>query len=315
MAHPRESELDPQMRGLLASAPDRPSVHLLPFDTARGHVEREAAALGPGAPVAAVFDVQAGPGRIPVRVYRPGPGTLPVVVYLHGGGWVLGSIDTHDAACRALADTAGCVVVSVGYRRAPEHPFPAAVEDAYAATCWVAEQAGTLDVDPARLTVGGDSAGGNLAIATALLARDRDGPTIAGQLLVYPITTTDLDRGVDPDYDGLGLARDELRWHQRAYLRTAADAASPLVSPLEAADLRGLPSTLILTAQCDPVRPQGELYATALRAVGVPVQLVPCPGMPHGFFQLPHVLDRAAEAVRRVGAIMRGGALHGGSAP
>lgn len=315
MAHPRAFELDEQVRRLLASAPERPSVHLLPLDTARKCVEREAAALGSGAAVAAVSDAQVGPERIPVRVYRPGSGTLPVVVYLHGGGWVLGSIDTHDALCRALAHDSGAVVVSVGYRRAPEHPFPAAVEDAYAATRWVAERAGELGVDPARIAVGGDSAGGNLAIAAALLARDRGGPAIAGQLLVYPITTTDLDRGVDPDYDGLGLTRDELRWHQRAYLPTAADAASQLASPLDAADLRGLPPTLILTARCDPVRPQGELYADALRDAGVPVRLMPSPGMPHGFFQLPHVLDGAAETVRRVGSVMRGGSLFGTSTP
>lgn len=306
MAHPRESELDEQTRRLLASAPDRPSAHLLPVATAREHVEREAAALGPGAAVASVVDARVGPERIPVRVYRPGPGTRPAVVYLHGGGWVLGSIDTHDALCRALANASGCVVLSVGYRRAPEHPFPAAVDDAYAALAWVAAEADGLGVDPARITVGGDSAGGNLAIAAALLARDRGGPAIAAQLLVYPITTTDLDRGIDPDYEGLALVRDELRWHQRAYLPTTADAASPLASPLDAADLRGLPPTLVVTAQCDPVRPQGELYAAALRDAGVAVRQIPGPGMVHGFFQLPHVLDRAAEIVQRVGAVLGG---------
>jgi acetyl esterase/lipase len=285
-------------------------VHLLPVEEARRVFDAECAALGPGEDVASVVDVAievAGGVRVPARVYRPLPGTLPVVVYFHGGGWVLGSIDSHDVACRALANASGAVVVSVGYRRGPEHRFPTAVEDAYAATRWVVDRASSLDVDASRLAVAGDSAGGNLATAVALLARDRGAPSIAFQLLVYPVTTTDLAAGFDIAYEGVFLYRDEMQWHQDNYLASPRDRHDPLVSPLDAADLRGLPPALVITAGCDPLHAQGELYARALADAGVAVEHVEYPGMVHGFFQLPGVLDDGRAAVERAGAALREG--------
>jgi acetyl esterase len=304
-----DDALHPQAAALVAAAAaaTRPNAHLLPVEEARRHFDAEYAALGPGEPVETVSDglVDVPGAALPARVYRPTAGLLPVVLYLHGGGWVLGSVDSHDAACRALANASGAVVVSVGYRRGPEHRFPTAVEDAYAAACWVVAHAERLGVDGARLAVAGDSAGGNLAAAVALLARDRGQPAVAFQLLVYPVTTTDLSAGFDMAYEGVLLYRDELRWHQDNYLATPEDRRSPLVSPLDAADLRGLPAAMVITAGCDPLHPQGERYAEALTAAGVAVEHRHYPGMVHGFFQLPGSVDDAADAIRRAGAALR----------
>jgi acetyl esterase/lipase len=217
---------------------------------------------------------------------------------------VIGSIDSHDAVCRALANASSCVVVSVEYRLAPEHPFPAAVEDAYAAMCWMAGSGARLGIDASRIALAGDSAGGNLAIAAALMARDRAFPDVAFQLLAYPVATTDLERGFDPNWEGVALELAELRWHQENYLPAATDASSPLVSPLDHADLRDLPPAHIISAACDPIRPQGELYAHALQAAGVPVELVRYPGMIHGFMQMLE-LEEAKEALQRAGAALR----------
>lgn len=287
-----------------AAGSSRPNAHLLPVPEARRYFDAEAAAAEEGQPVESVSDVSLAVdrGAIRTRIYRPTAGELPVVIYFHGGGWVLGSVDSHDAACRALANAAGAAVVSVDYRRAPEHRFPAAVEDAYAATCWLSENGPRLGLDPTRMAVAGDSAGGNLAAAVALLARDRGGPMLSFQLLVYPVTTTDLGRGFDATYEGIVLQRDELQWHQDNYLSTPADARSQLVSMLDHAELRGLPPALVITAGCDPLHPQGRLYADALRRAGVDVEHLHYPGMIHGFFQLPATLDDAADAMRRAGA-------------
>lgn len=306
MRHPA---LHPQAAALVAAAAasTRPNAHLLPVADARRHFDAECAAAGPGEPVHTSSDllVDVPGGAIPVRVYRPAAGRLPVVVYFHGGGWVLGSVDSHDAVCRALANASGAAVVSVGYRRGPEHRFPTAVEDAYAAACWVVSQADELCVDAARLAVAGDSAGGNLATAVALLARDRGGPALAFQLLVYPVTTADLSTGFDMAHEGVLLYRDELQWHQDNYFATPEDAASPLLAPLDAADVRGLAPAMVITAGCDPLHAQGERYVRKLRAAGVDVEHVDYPGMVHGFFQLPGLVDDGADAVRRAGAALR----------
>jgi acetyl esterase len=305
-AHPRAAELHPQALEILAAAAqsDRPNAHLLPVEEARRNFDADFEAIGPGEDVHEVTDLELGDG-VPARLYRPAGGRLPVAAYFHGGGWLLGSIASHDAVCRALANAAGAVIVSVGYRRGPEHRFPTAVEDCYAATAELVERAEELGLDASRLAVAGDSAGGNLATAVALLARDRGGPDIAFQLLVYPVTTTDLDRGFDLDYEGFFLYRDELQWHQDNYLSSPEDARSPLVSPLDAADLRGLPPAMVITAQCDPLHAQGELYAQALADAGVPVEHRHYAGMVHGFFQLPSVFDDGRDAVDTAGAALR----------
>ena len=307
-AHPRAHELHPQAAELLAAAAqsDRPNAHLLPVEEARRNFDADFAAVGPGEDVDEVADLSIAldGGEVPARVYRPGAGRRPAVAYFHGGGWLLGSIESHDAVCRALANASGAVVISVGYRRGPEHRFPAAVEDCYAATRWVVDRAEELDVDPTRLAVAGDSAGGNLATAVALLARERKEPAIAFQLLVYPVTTTDLEKGFDLAYEGFFLYRDELQWHQDNYLSSPEDGGSPLVSPLDTADLHGLPPAMVITAQCDPLHAQGELYASALAAAGVPVQHRHYRGMVHGFFQLPSLFDDGRDAVQRAGAAL-----------
>jgi acetyl esterase len=242
----------------------------------------------PAEPVAHVLDrALPGPdGEVPVRVYVPeGPRPLPVLMYFFGGGWALGSIAAVDPVCRRLANATPCAVVSVAYRLAPEHPFPAGLEDCYAATCWVAEHGAELGLDPDRLAVGGASAGGNLAAALALLAREREGPKLVLQLLVYPPLDYRADSpSITEALDPLFFGREDLAWCWSHYLVDPADGDSPLASPLRARDLRGLPAALVITAELDPVRDQGELYAARLTEAGVPVNLVRFEGALHGFF-------------------------------
>lgn len=255
-------------------------------------------------PVSQVRDgVFGGPdGELPVRVYRPDhdDGPLGTLVYFFGGGWTLGSIETSDGVCRALANAAGCQVVTPGYRLAPEHKFPAAVHDCIAAVEWVATSLGA-----SRIAVGGDSAGGNLAAVTTLLARGRGVP-LAAQLLVYPNTRYHADTESLRDNDDRWMFnRSSVDWYWRNYLSTPDDGADPLVSPLLAEDLGGLPPALVITAEYDPLRDEGEQYAQRLRAAGVPVELTRYPGMAHGFFTMSGVLDGARQAVRQAAEYLR----------
>jgi acetyl esterase len=241
-------------------------------------------------------------GALGLRVYRPEAGARPALVYYHGGGFVIGSLDTHDGTCRALARASGCTVISVDYRLAPEHRFPAAPEDCYAALCFAAEAGAEIGVDPTRLAVGGDSAGGNLA----LLARERRGPPLAFQLLVYPVT----DAGFDtPSYrenaEGYFLTAKMMRWFWNHYLERADQADDPLASPLRAKDLAGLPPALVLTAGYDPLRDEGETYAARLREAGVATELKRFPGQFHGFFSMHDVLDDGRAAIDLAGAALR----------
>ncbi|GLW56117.1 alpha/beta hydrolase [Kitasatospora phosalacinea] len=245
------------------------------------------------------FDGPGGP--LTLRHYRPKPRPAdappgPALLYLYGGGWALGSLETGDPVCRALANATGADVLAVGYRHAPEHRFPAAVHDCWAALDRIARHAAELGIDPDRIAVGGDSAGGNLAAALTLLARERGGPAILHQLLVYPNT----DHRLPPpgtDDDPALFNRHSVAWYWDHYLADPADAANPLASPLRAPTLAGLPPATVITAEYDPLRDEGEEYAEALRAAGVPVELRRYDGMPHGFFAMPGVLDdgRAAQ--------------------
>nr|WSX82022.1 alpha/beta hydrolase [Streptomyces sp. NBC_00899] len=249
-----------------------------------------------------------GPGGVlAARVYRPSADPqLPALLYCFGGGWALGSIDTADTLCRSLAAEAGCLVVSVGYRLAPEHPFPAAVHDCHAALRWVAAHAGEIGADPARLAVGGDSAGGNLAAAMTLLARAAGDVRLAGQLLVYPNTDQSADdASMRANTDPWLFNHRSVAWYARHYLADPADAADPLASPLRAADLGGLPPALVITAEYDPLRDQGEAYARRLAAAGVPVELTRYPGMAHGFFAMAGTVDAATTATRQAAAFLR----------
>jgi acetyl esterase len=306
---PKVHELAPAAAEILASSltSTRPNAHLLPVEEARRNFDADHAALGKGEDVAAVREhrVPVDGGEIAVREFRPSTDALPAVVYFHGGGWLLGSLDSHQAVCRALANAAQAALLSVDYRRGPEARFPTAVNDAYMATKWVNDHADDLELAAGRLAVAGDSAGGNLATAVAMLARDRGGPELAMQLLAYPVTTTDLSIGFDNDYEGFSLYRDELQWHQDNYLPDPSRASDPLVSPLDHGDLAELPPALILTAQCDPLHAQGELYAEALKRAGVTAEHRQWPGMIHGFFQLPTVFGEGAEAVQLAGQALQ----------
>jgi acetyl esterase len=267
--------------------------------------------LAPPVDLASVTDTTfPGPaGDVPIRVYRPhGDGPLPGVVFFHGGGFVVGSIATHDPICRLLAAEAGAVVVSVGYRLAPEDPFPAGVEDCIAATGWVADNAASLDIDASRLVVCGDSAGGNLAAVVAQHARAH-GPALAFQALMYP--AVDADRAhypsVTENAEGYLLEAETMAWFQQHYVAAGAevDPHDPRISPLRAGSLAGVAPAYVVTAQFDPLRDEGEAYASALEAAGVPVAMVRYDGMIHGFWNFIGLVDAAAAATVAMAAAIR----------
>jgi acetyl esterase/lipase len=265
-------------------------------------------------PVAAARDLAApgtAGGAIPLRLYRGAAaspdGKLPGLVYFHGGGWVIGDIDTHDSLCRHLANAGRCIVVSVDYRLAPEHKFPAAVEDCFAATCWVANEAAALGVDRERLAVGGDSAGGNLAAVVSLLARDREAPKLWRQLLLYPA----LDGAMShPSHDrfaeGFLLTRATMRWFYDQYLRGPQDVADWRASPLRAADLSGVAPALVLTVGNDVLSNEGEAYASRLREDGVPVELRRFPDQIHGFLTMGKIVRAAQPALDGIATFLQG---------
>jgi acetyl esterase len=260
-------------------------------------------------PVAETRDLAIpGPGGpIPARLYRAAAtGTLPVLVFFHGGGWVVGDIESHDTVCRHLSSRASCAVVSVDYRLAPEHKFPAAVEDCFAATAWVAGNAATLGVDAARLAVGGDSAGGNLAAVVSLLARDRGAPRITHQLLIYPATDAAMrHESIGRFAEGYVLTRATMRWFYDQYLRAPEDAADWQASPLAAPDLKGLPPAYVLTAGYDPLCDEGDAYAARLAAAGVAVTHRAFPGQVHGFAMNGKIIRAAETALDEVAAALR----------
>jgi acetyl esterase len=261
-------------------------------------------------PVAKVEDtVFPGPaGAIPVRVYRPETvGTLPLLVYFHGGGFVICDLETHDGVCRQLANRARCVVVSVDYRLAPEARFPAGLEDCYAATRYAADHAAELGVDPDRIAVAGDSAGGNLATVVSLMARARGGPSLRHQLLVYPVTNHDFDTSsYHENAEGYLLTRAMMQWFWGHYLEEPGLGDNPWASPLREPDLAGLPPATVLTAEYDPLRDEGEAYAARLREAGVPTTLTRYDGMIHGFFGMTAAIDKAREAMEEAAAALRG---------
>src|SRR5207253_5612509 len=236
-------------------------------------------------------------GPISARLYRPSAGgTLPALVFFHGGGWVVGNVESHDTMCRHLANRAGCVVVSVDYRLAPEHKFPAAVEDCFAATAWVAGNAASLGVDAKRLAVGGDSAGGNLAAVVSLMARDQGAPRLSYQLLIYPAVDAAMKHpSIESFAEGYLLTGATMRWFYEQYLRTPADAADWRVSPLAAPDLAGVAPAFVLTAGFDPLCDEGDTYAARLAAAGVAVTHRRVADQIHGFAMNGKII-RAAEA-------------------
>ncbi|MFN7932106.1 MAG: alpha/beta hydrolase [Bryobacteraceae bacterium] len=304
----RSPKLDANVRALLEQADalgGPPWESLSPVQAREIAANRDPAVMGTREEVYSVEDRRIpGPaGEIPIRIYRGSSQTHTAgMVFFHGGGWVVCGLDTHDVICRAIANRAGATVVSVDYRLAPEHKFPAAVEDAYAATCWVAANAADLGIDPLRITVGGDSAGGNLATVVSMLARNQQGPSIACQALVYPVT--DLGSLNTPSYEefaeGCNLTKAMMVWFRNHYLASDADGLDPHASPLREPNLQGLPPALILTAECDPLRDEAEAYAARLEAAGVEVLLHRYAGMIHPFFSMSGVIPQAQEAFHAV---------------
>jgi acetyl esterase len=303
--------LDSQAQAFLEqlAAAGIPPLHELSVAEARQVIVALFGTQGAPEPVGAVeeWTIPGAGGEMPTRIYIPyGTGPFPVLVYLHGGGWVIGDLEAYDATCRALTNAAGCLVVAIEYRLAPEHKFPAAPEDCYAATCWVAANAATIGGDPRRIAVGGDSAGGNLAAVVAQMARDRGGPFLVYQLLVYPVTNYGYDTAsYTENAEGYLLTRDAMMWFWNHYLHSAADGANPLASPLRVNDLRGLPPAMVLTAEFDPLRDEGEAYAMRLQEAGVPVTLKRYAGTIHGFFSLGAVLDQGKHAMADAATALR----------
>jgi len=302
--------IDPQARAVLDLLDRMPEIDLATVSppTLRARFDSMKIAA-PVEEVAEVEDIHApGPGGdLRMRVYRArSERPSPALVYFHGGGFVIGSLDSHDGTCRDLARAADCTVVSVDYRLAPESPFPAAPEDCYSATCWIAEQAADLGVDPRGIAVGGDSAGGNLAAVTALLCRDREGPELCHQLLIYPVTCHGTETAsYRENGEGYMLTAAMMQWFWGHYLDEPGRGSDPLASPLLADSLTGLPPATLITAEFDPLRDEGEAYGKRLADAGVPTRLTRYDGMFHGFFSMPAAIDRARVAIADVGQALR----------
>jgi acetyl esterase/lipase len=295
--------VDPEVQAVLdeMAAADLPALEELTPDEARAASAARFADLPPGPDLPSVEDrtVPGPAGAIPVRVYTPeGEPPFPVIVYFHGGGWVVGDLDTlADPWARSLAAETGAVVVSVDYRLAPEHPFPAAVDDCYAATEWIAGHGTEIGVDGGRLAVAGDSAGGNLAAVVALRARDRDGPRISFQALGCPVIDHDFTTGSYRDCsEGFFLERTTMEWFWDHYVSDVSGRDDPEVSPLRADSLAGLPPALVITAEYDPLRDEGDAYAARLREAGVPVAHHSYDGMTHCFYVMPFTRSKGTLA-------------------
>jgi acetyl esterase len=304
--------VDPQIQALLDLIRERnvPPHYTLPPAEARVNMEKARAVFrAPGEVVLGRVEPLSIPhpaGQIPARLYAPDArGGRPLIVFFHGGGWVIGSLDTHDDLCRRMARLADAVVVSVDYRLAPEYKFPTAVDDAFAATRWIAANAAALGGDPARLAVMGDSAGGNLAAVVSLLARDQGGPAIRQQVLIYPATHHDFSLPSVKAYgEGFLLTAVGMEWFWKHYLRSPADALDWRASPLLAKSLAGLPPALVVTAEYDVLRDEGELYAERLQREGVPTRLVRYDTMIHGFITMS-VVNRTLEILEEIAATLR----------
>jgi acetyl esterase len=292
--------LDPNVQKMLETMRSLglPPIHQLDPEQARERVRQMRAARGPQPPEPGTREDLSLNG-VPARSHRPASGEARgTVVYYHGGGWVLGELDTTDPVAGRLANTSGAEVISVDYRLAPEHPFPAPVEDAWTALEWVGEHR------DGPIAVIGDSAGGNLAAVTALQARDRGGPAIAHQVLVYPVTDYDVDAYPSHAENGggdYGLGTADMEWFFDHYVPDPAQRHDPLVSPIRASDLSGLPPALVIVAGYDPLRDEGIAYAEKLKAAGVEVELETYAGMNHGFFGMLGLLPTSDEAVAAVG--------------
>ncbi|MDF3073174.1 MAG: alpha/beta hydrolase [Alphaproteobacteria bacterium] len=311
--------LDPQIAAVLEAAAKagRPLLQTLSPDEARKMFRETRVPLQPPPPEMARVDdlvADAGHGKIPLRHFRPKGHPenelVPALLYFHGGGWVIGDLDTHDITCRQLAEASGCAVLSVNYRKAPEHRFPAAIDDAYAIATWLTANGGSLRIDGHRLAVGGDSAGGSLAAALALMARDalasgRNAPSFRLQLLIYPATDMTMAHdSLNRFADGYLLTRAAMAWFIDHYMGSA-DRRDPRASPLLASSLKDLPPAYVITAGFDPLRDEGFAYARKLAEAGNTVEYVEYGGMVHGFLGMGGVIATANRAVAAAGAALK----------
>ena len=271
-----------------------------PVQARLNNLARAASLAGKVEEVALVEDrTLPGPaGPLRFRLFSPASDkSLPVLLYLHGGGWVVGDVDTHDAVGRALASRTDCAVVSLDYRLAPEDPFPAAVDDGSAALQWLHDHAAEVGADAGRIAIGGDSSGGNLAAVLARRARDRGGPRLKAQMLIYPVTDCDLGtQSYREAGSGYGLTRDSMIWYWKQYVADEARRASPDASPLRAKDHSGLPPAIVITCELDPLASEGEAYANAMKKAGVPVEHINEQGMIHGYIRMAGVISRARKS-------------------
>jgi acetyl esterase len=304
--------LDPQMKAILdmAAAAGGPAFHELGVEKVREAIRR-GSAIGTQEAVAHVEDRRIpGPaGEIPVRIYRPAADApRPAVVFFHGGGWVAGDLNTHDVICRILTNAARCMVVSVDYRLAPEHRFPAGPDDCYAATVWTANNAASIGADPSRLAVAGTSAGGTLAAVVAMMACDRRGPRLACQVLWYPATDAAMDTPSHRDYSSGSyylLSCADMEWFWNYYLSSERDRANPYCCPGMAKDLTGLPPALVITAEYDPLRDEAEDFAARLKRAGVAVKCTRYEGVTHAFTGMALILDKGRESIVEAAAALR----------
>ncbi len=301
--------LDPQAQAVMdqAAALGFPPSHTVSPAEARANGKARPRAPGPEVGKVEDRSIPGPDSEVPVRIYTPaGSGPFPVLVWFHGGGWVVGDLDSADATARHLTVGAGRIVVSVDYRLAPETKFPGPAEDCYAATQWVAENATQINGAATNIAVGGDSAGGNLAAAVSLMARDRGGARPVLQLLVYPVTDRDFRSASYRDNaDGYQLTRDTMIWYWDHYLAAEDDAANPYAAPLQARDLAGQPPALVITAEFDPLRDEGEAYAQRLQAAGVATTCTRYDGMIHGFFGMSAVVDKGRQAMDQASAALK----------
>ena len=303
--------VDPQVAFVLdlVVKSGRPAYHTLsPKEARQLFLETRPASTPQPPAIGTVRDLSA--DGVPVRVYRPAgvpdATRLPALVFFHGGGWVIGDLETHDVLCRQLTAEAGITVVAVDYRLAPEHKFPASADDAWTATKWVAAHAGELGVDAAKLAVGGDSAGGNLAAVVALQARDAGAPKISLQVLLYPVTDVGAETQSYRDLaDGYLLTRDGMRWFIAHYLGKPSDREDWRASPIRAGSFAGVAPALVVTAGYDPLRDEGDAYAQKLRAAGVNVDSVSFGGMIHGFIPMGKLIDTGNRAVTLIAGSLR----------
>jgi len=301
--------LDPQAQNVLdvIAELNLPANHTVSPAEARANAQMRPRAQGPE--VTKVEDrTIPGPGPdIPVRIYTPaGAGPFPILAWFHGGGWVIGDLDSADGTARQLTVGANCVTVSVDYRLAPETKFPGAADDCYAATVWAAQHANHINGDASRLAVGGDSAGGNLAAAVSLMARDRQGPALAFQLLIYPVTDCNFTTAsYTNNADGYLLSKASMEWYWNHYLSDPSEASNPYAAPLQATDLSGLPPALVVTAEYDPLCDEGEAYGARLKAAGISTVCTRYDGMIHGFFGMWAALDKGQLAIHEASAALR----------